>query len=64
MLPILFKIVRTVIYYLSDSLVTFLLFTGVPHMVQDAKQVAVNPADHHAVSKWRDSNKAVSFMKF
>lgn len=29
----------------------------VPIMVQDAKAVAVNPSDNHAVSKWRDSNK-------
>lgn len=64
MLPILFKIVRIAIYYFSDSSVTLLLFTGVPSMVQDAKQVAVNPADHHAVSKWRDSNKAVSYIYF
>lgn len=29
-------------------------------MVQDAKAVAVNPSDPHAVSRWRDSNKIVS----
>lgn len=28
-------------------------------MVKDAKAVAVNPADQPAVSKWRESNKAV-----
>lgn len=36
-------------------------FVGVPPMVQDAKAVAVNPSDHNAVSRWRESNKAVSF---
>lgn len=29
-------------------------------MVQDAKHVAINPADTAAVSRWRESNKAVS----
>lgn len=28
-------------------------------MVQDAKQVAVNPSDQHAVSRWRESNRAL-----
>lgn len=28
-------------------------------MVQDAKHVAINPADAAAVSRWRESNKAV-----
>ncbi|KAL1502099.1 hypothetical protein ABEB36_007294 [Hypothenemus hampei] len=32
---------------------------AVPPMVQDAKAVAVNPADHSAVSRWRESNKAL-----
>lgn len=32
----------------------------VPPMVQNAKSVAVNPADNIAVSKWREANKAVS----
>ncbi|CAG9769921.1 unnamed protein product [Ceutorhynchus assimilis] len=32
---------------------------AVPPMVQDAKSVAVNPADHNAVSRWRESNKAL-----
>ncbi|XP_066153980.1 vinculin isoform X4 [Euwallacea fornicatus] len=32
---------------------------AVPPMVQDAKAVAVNPADHNAVSRWRESNKAL-----
>ncbi|XP_050314935.1 vinculin isoform X2 [Anthonomus grandis grandis] len=31
----------------------------IPPMVQDAKSVAVNPADHGAVSRWRESNKAL-----
>ncbi|XP_063923677.1 vinculin isoform X5 [Zophobas morio] len=31
----------------------------VPPMVQDAKSVAVNPGDASAVSRWRDSNKAL-----
>ncbi|KAF2882876.1 hypothetical protein ILUMI_23388 [Ignelater luminosus] len=31
----------------------------VPPMVQDAKQVAINPSDHNAVSHWRESNKAL-----
>lgn len=38
----------------------YITFLGVPPMVQDAKAVAVNPSDHNAVSRWRDSNKAVS----
>lgn len=29
-------------------------------MVQDAKHVAINPADTAAVSRWRESNKAVA----
>lgn len=32
---------------------------SVPPMVQDAKAVAVNPSDHNAVSRWRESNKAL-----
>lgn len=35
------------------------LQNSIPPMVQDAKQVAVNPADMHAASKWRDSNKGL-----
>ncbi|KAB0791460.1 hypothetical protein PPYR_03260 [Photinus pyralis] len=31
----------------------------VPLMVQDAKQVAINPADLNSISKWRESNKAL-----
>ncbi|KAF5284255.1 hypothetical protein FQR65_LT00255 [Abscondita terminalis] len=31
----------------------------VPVMVQDAKQVAINPADGNAVSRWKESNKAL-----
>lgn len=30
-------------------------------MVQDAKAVAMNTSDGHAVSRWRESNRAVSF---
>jgi len=30
-------------------------------MVQDAKAVAINTQDTVAVSRWRDSNRAVSF---
>jgi len=29
-------------------------------MVQNAKQVALSIGDHKAVSRWRDSNNAVS----
>ncbi|KAF5290117.1 hypothetical protein FQA39_LY14898 [Lamprigera yunnana] len=29
----------------------------VPVMVQDAKQVAINPSDSNAVSRWKESNK-------
>lgn len=43
----------------SDS-----LQNSVPPMVTDAKSVAVNPADGQAVSRWRDSNKAVSIYFF
>ncbi|KAJ8956385.1 hypothetical protein NQ318_015123 [Aromia moschata] len=32
---------------------------SVPPMVQDAKAVAINPADHSAVSRWRESNKGL-----
>ena len=32
-------------------------------MVQDAKAVAINTNDGHAVSRWRESNKAVSILK-
>lgn len=49
-----------------DSILNFDLncsFVAVPPMVQDAKHVAVNPADHNAVSRWRESNKAVSSLK-
>ncbi|CAG9854434.1 unnamed protein product [Phyllotreta striolata] len=35
------------------------LQNSIPPMVQDAKLVAINPADSHAASKWRDSNKAL-----
>ncbi|KAK5638373.1 hypothetical protein RI129_012668 [Pyrocoelia pectoralis] len=31
----------------------------VPLMVQDAKQVAINPADPNSISKWRESNKTL-----
>lgn len=34
---------------------------GVTPMVQDAKAVAINTQDTVAVSRWRESNKAVSF---
>jgi hypothetical protein len=34
---------------------------GVTPMVQDAKAVAINTQDPVAVSRWRESNKAVSF---
>lgn len=33
-------------------------------MVQDAKHVAVNPCDQQAVSRWRESNRAVSLFIF
>ncbi|XP_022907077.1 vinculin isoform X6 [Onthophagus taurus] len=32
---------------------------SLPQMVQDAKFVAVNPSDHSAVSRWRESNKTL-----
>lgn len=35
-----------------------------PAMVQDAKHVAINPADTAAVSRWRESNKAVSYIRY
>lgn len=39
---------------------TCLLFQiDVAPMVQDAKQVALNPSDQSAVSRWRDTNKNV-----
>lgn len=31
-------------------------------MVQDAKCVAIDPLDHNAVARWRESNRAVSFL--
>ncbi|XP_044727451.1 vinculin isoform X2 [Chrysoperla carnea] len=33
------------------------LQNAVPIMVQDAKQVAINPSDANAVSRWRESNR-------
>lgn len=33
---------------------------AVTPMVQDAKCVAIDPLDHNAVSRWRESNRAVS----
>lgn len=36
------------------------LQNAVPPMVQDAKSVAVNPADGNAVSHWKESNRGVS----
>lgn len=44
------------------KMLLFVFFPGVPPMVQDAKHVAVNPADTNAVSRWRDSNKAVNYF--
>ncbi|KAG8234896.1 hypothetical protein J437_LFUL015597 [Ladona fulva] len=38
----------------SDS-----LQSNVTPMVQDAKAVAINMNDHHAISRWRDSNRAL-----
>lgn len=38
------------------------LFSGVAPMVQDAKAVAINTSDGPSVSRWRDSNRAVSPM--
>jgi hypothetical protein len=40
-------------------LIVFII-SGVTPMVQDAKAVAVNPQDSVAVSRWRESNRAVS----
>lgn len=30
-------------------------------MVHDAKAVAMSPTDHAAISRWRESNKAVRY---
>ncbi|XP_066959697.1 vinculin isoform X6 [Macrobrachium rosenbergii] len=35
------------------------LQAAVTPMVQDAKNVAMNPDDHHAISRWRQSNQAL-----
>ncbi|VEN57814.1 unnamed protein product [Callosobruchus maculatus] len=35
------------------------LQNSVPPMVQDAKSVALNPSDHNAASRWRESNKSL-----
>nr|CAI5848899.1 unnamed protein product [Callosobruchus analis] len=35
------------------------LQNSVPPMVQDAKAVALNPSDHNAASRWRESNKSL-----
>lgn len=32
-------------------------------MVQDAKRVAMDPLNHEAASKWRESNRAVIIFK-
>lgn len=37
------------------------IISGVTPMVQDAKAVAVNTQDPVAVSRWRESNRAVSY---
>ena len=37
-------------------------FLAVAPMVQDAKKVAMNTHDGPAVSKWRESNRNVSFL--
>jgi hypothetical protein len=34
--------------------------TGVAPMVQDAKAVAMNMNDGSSISRWRDSNRAVT----
>lgn len=41
-----------------------ILQNSVPPMVHNAKQVAVNPADQLAISKWRESNKGVYMLKY
>jgi hypothetical protein len=50
-------------YFVLLVLFTVLPFltAGVTPMVQDAKAVAINTQDTVAVSRWRDSNRAVSF---
>jgi hypothetical protein len=49
-------------YFVQLVLFTVLLYhtAGVTPMVQDAKAVAINTKDPVAVSRWRDSNRAVS----
>lgn len=49
-------------YFVLLVLFTVLLYltAGVTPMVQDAKAVAINTQDPVAVSRWRDSNRAVS----
>lgn len=41
----------------------FFSFKAVTPMVQDAKCVAIDPLDHNAVSRWRESNRAVSIYR-
>ena len=40
------------------------LLPAVTPMVQNAKKVAMNPEDQHAISRWRQSNNAVSFSMY
>lgn len=39
-------------------------FLGITQMVQDAKAVAMNTHNSAAVSRWRESNRAVSIQRF
>lgn len=40
------------------------IILGVAPMVQDAKQVAMDTNNPAACSRWRDSNRGVSFVVF
>jgi hypothetical protein len=48
-----------ILYFIC--ILRLIIIPGVTPMVQDAKAVAINTQDNVAVSRWRESNRAVSF---
>lgn len=58
------QVIFTLFEYLQFIFIlSYVVVSAIPPMVQDAKQVAVNPADANAVSHWRESNKGVSLIQ-
>lgn len=54
------SVLRCFVLLVLFAVILFFI-AGVTPMVQDAKAVAINTQDTVAVSRWRDSNRAVSF---